>query len=409
MAVISVTPKEQISQLKLGTADFISEAELLAKLEVSYKEQRPLKIKFGADPTRSDLHLGHTVVLNKIRQFQDFGHYVQFLIGDFTAMIGDPTGRNQTRPPLSAEEIAVNAKTYADQVLKVLDQSKLEIVYNSTWFNKLSPADFIRLSGQYTVARLLERDDFTKRYKEGVAISLHEFLYPLCQGYDSVHLHSDVELGGTDQKFNLLVGRELQKSYGQKYQQCVVTVPLLEGLDGVNKMSKSLDNYISVIDTPKEMFGKTMRVSDELMLRWYELLTTISPQELEKLKADLKSSAAHPRDAKVKLAQFLISRFHSQQAATAAFEEFERIFVNKGLPDEIPEFKKASGEIGLLQLMTEIGLSSSNGEAKRLIQGKAVEINQQKVENEQMKLQLNAGDILILKAGKKKFAKVVVS
>lgn len=403
----SATPQEQIAQLKLGTVDFISEKDMLEKLNKSYKDKKPLKIKFGADPTRSDLHLGHTVVLNKIRQFQDFGHQVQFLIGDFTAMIGDPTGRNQTRPPLSQEEIQVNAKTYAEQVMRVLDVAKTEIVYNSHWFSKLTPADFIKLSAQYTVARLLERDDFTKRFKDGVPISLHEFLYPLCQGYDSVHLVSDVELGGTDQKFNLLVGRELQKSYGQKDQQCVITTPLLEGLDGVNKMSKSMDNYISIVDSPKDMFGKTMRVSDELMLRWYELLTTIKPAELAQLKADLASGAKHPRAAKVELAKFIIARFHSPSSAQAAEDEFNRIFVDKGLPDEMPSFEKPAGEIGLLQLMVDCGLCTSNGEAKRLIQGRAVEINQAKVEDERLKVQIKAGETLILKAGKKKFAKVV--
>lgn len=408
MSRISATPKEQMDQLKMGTVDFILDKDMLEKLERSYKEKKPLKVKFGADPTRSDLHLGHTVVLNKIRQFQDFGHRVHFLIGDFTAMIGDPTGRNQTRPPLSEDEIRVNAQTYAEQVFKVLDPEKTEIVYNSHWFSKLSSADFIRLSAQYTVARMLERDDFTKRYREGVSISIHEFLYPLCQGYDSVHLQSDVELGGTDQKFNLLVGRELQKSYGQKDQQCVVTVPLLEGLDGVNKMSKSLDNYIAVVDSPKEMFGKTMRVSDELMIRWYELLTNITPGDLASLKQDLGSGKKHPREAKVELAKFLIARFHSRAAAQAAEDEFNRIFVDKGLPDEIPQVEVAAGEIGLVQLLTQIGLSASNGDSKRLIQGRAVEINQQKIEDEKLKLNLKAGEELILKAGKKKFAKVVV-
>ncbi|MBX2993824.1 MAG: tyrosine--tRNA ligase [Bdellovibrionaceae bacterium] len=409
MSLTTATPKEQLEQLQLGTTDFINEKEMLGKLEKSYKDKKPLLIKFGADPTRSDLHLGHTVVLNKIRQFQDFGHTVQFLIGDFTAMIGDPSGRNQTRPPLSAEEIKVNAVSYAEQVFKVLDESKTKTVYNSEWLGKLSSTDFIRLSAQYTVARMLERDDFTKRYKENSPISLHEFMYPLCQGYDSVHLKSDVEMGGTDQKFNLLVGRELQKAYGQTSQQCVITMPLLEGLDGVQKMSKSYDNYVSIVDTPKDMFGKTMRVSDTLMLRWYELLTSVTPADLAKLKEDLKSGQKHPREAKVELAKFLITRFHGAAKAQAAEDEFNRIFVEKGLPDEIPTFHKAAGEIGLLQLMTDLGLTASNGEGKRLIQGRAVELNQQKVENEQLKVTLKAGEELIIRAGKKKYAKVVVS
>lgn len=406
----TATPKEQLELLKMGSVDFIADAEMLKKLEKSAKEQKPLSIKFGADPTRPDLHLGHTVVLNKLRQFQRFGHKVQFLIGDFTAMIGDPTGRNETRPPLSREQIEQNAKTYAEQIFKVLDPERTEIVYNSHWFQHLTPADFIRLTGQYTVARMLERDDFTKRFQSHTPISIHELLYPLCQGYDSVHLKSDVELGGTDQKFNLLVGRELQKSYGQTEQQVVITTPILEGLDGVNKMSKSLDNYIAVVDSPKEMFGKTMRVSDELMLRWYELLTDITPTELAALKDGLKSGQKHPREVKVNLAKILITRFHSQSAAQAAEQEFNRIFVEKGLPDEVPEFEvKATGEaLWICALMKNAGLAPSTSEAKRLIQGRAVEIDGNKVEDEQLKITMNAGVSMVIKAGKKKFVKVVI-
>jgi tyrosyl-tRNA synthetase len=410
VSLTSATPKEQLELLKMGTVDFISEADLLKKLEKSVKENKPLNIKLGADPTRPDLHLGHTVVLNKLRLFQKLGHKVHFLIGDFTAMIGDPTGKNETRPPLSPEQIQENAKSYADQIFKVLDESKTEIVYNSHWFQKLTPADFIRLTAQYTVARMLERDDFTKRFKSQTPISMHELLYPLCQGYDSVFLKSDVELGGTDQKFNLLVGRELQKSYGQSDQQVVITVPILEGLDGVNKMSKSLDNYISIVDSPKDMFGKTMRVSDELMLRWYELLTDITPAELSQLKTDLQNGSKHPREVKVNLAKILIARFHSQAAAQAAEEEFNRIFVQKGLPDEVPEFQvEASSEpIWIGALMKNAGLAPSTSEAKRLIQGRAVEIDGNKVENEQLKLDLKSGSAMVIKAGKKKFVKVVV-
>jgi tyrosyl-tRNA synthetase len=404
------TPKEQLEQLRRSCVDFISSEELLIKLEQSYKEKKPLKIKFGADPTRPDLHIGHTVVLNKIRQFQNFGHQVEFLIGDFTAMIGDPTGKNETRPPLSKEEIEINAKTYAEQIFKVLNPEQTTIVYNSHWFSKLTPADFIRLSAQYTVARMLERDDFTKRFQNHVPIAIHEFLYPLCQGYDSVHLQSDVELGGTDQKFNLLVGRELQKSYGQKKQQCVVTVPILEGLDGVNKMSKSLDNYIAVVDSPRDMFGKTMRISDPLMLRWYDLLTDKTAQELEKLKQDLSSGAKHPRDAKVELAQYLITRFHSTSAAQAALDEFNRMFVDKGLPDEISDFEMvASTEpVWICHIMQQSGLVPSTSEARRLIKQKAVEIDQVKIEDEQLKIKLDANTKFIVKAGKKKFIRVVV-
>lgn len=402
--------RQIVEQLKMGTVDFISEADLLKKLERSAKEKKPLQLKLGADPTRPDLHLGHTVVLNKLRQFQKFGHKVHFLIGDFTAMIGDPTGRNETRPPLSREQIEENAKSYAEQIFKVLDPEKTEIVYNSHWFQKMTPAEFIKLTGQYTVARMLERDDFTKRFKSNTPISIHELLYPLCQGYDSVHLKSDIEFGGTDQKFNLLVGRELQKSYGQAEQQVVITTPILEGLDGVNKMSKSLDNYISIVDPPREMFGKTMRVSDELMLRWYELLTDITPSELSQLKTDLQSGKKHPREVKVNLAKILIARFHSQTAAQAAEDEFNRIFVDKGLPDVVPEFEvPASAEpIWICALMKNAGLVPSTSEAKRLISGRAVEIDGSKVENEQLKIELKSGLSMVIKAGKKKFVKVIV-
>ena len=399
--------ESSLIQLKLGTVDFIGESELTKKIESG----RQLRVKFGADPTRPDLHLGHTVVLNKLRQFQDQGHSVDFLIGDFTAMIGDPTGKNETRPPLSEAEIQKNAETYAAQIFKVLDEKKTNIVYNSHWFRSLTPVDFIRLSAQYTVARMLERDDFTKRFQSHTPIALHEFLYPLCQGYDSVHLRSDVELGGTDQKFNLLVGRELQKAYGQVEQQAVITVPILEGLDGVQKMSKSLDNYIAVVDPPKDMFGKTMRVSDELMVRWFELLTPITANELANLKADLKSGALHPRQAKVNLAKFLVTRFHSASSAQAAEDEFNRMFVEKGLPDEIPDFliPAQSEPLALTHLIHKAGLAASAGEAKRLIQGRGVEINSEKVTEENLKIELKTGTHFLLKVGKRKFAKVVVS
>ncbi len=402
------SPKIQLQQLQLGVVDFISESEILAKLEYSFKEKKPLRIKFGADPTRADLHLGHTVVLNKLRQFQDLGHEVDFIVGDFTALIGDPSGRNETRPPLSPEEIAINAKTYAEQVFKVLDESKAKIIFNSAWLNDLKPSQIIKLAAQYTVARMLEREDFTQRFQKHIPISIHEFLYPLCQGFDSVHLRSDIELGGTDQKFNLLVGRELQKSYGQKHQQCVITLPLLEGLDGVQKMSKSYDNYISVVETPKDMFGKTLRVSDTLMFRWYELLTNIGPVQLQKLKADVASGSLHPKKVKIDLAKFLVTRFYSSTEAEKAEDEFERIFVQKGLPDEVPEVFLKPQEIFLTQLLSQLQLVASNGEAKRLIQQKAVEIDQVKVSDEKIKLNLVQSQSFILKVGKKKFIKVKV-
>ena len=402
-------PHEQLAELKRGAAEVVSDGELLGKLSKSHKENRPLRIKFGADPSRPDLHLGHTVVLNKLRQFQELGHHILFLIGDFTALIGDPSGRNEARPPLSPEAIHVNAQTYAKQVFKILDPEKTEIVYNSHWVSKLTPADFVRLTSQYTVARMIERDDFTKRYQAQTPIYLHEFIYPLVQGYDSVALKSDVELGGTDQKFNLLVGRDLQKAAGQE-PQCIMTMPILEGLDGVQKMSKSLDNYIGVEDSPRDMFGKVMRISDVLMRRWYDLLSASSLDEITKLGADLDSGAVHPRAAKVALAREITARFHSPEAGDRAVEEFDRIFVNKGLPDEMPVHAvSAAAGLGILKLMVDVGFAASNGEAKRLIEGRAVEMDGAKVTDPQLKLDLTAGQSFVLKAGKKKFVRVRVN
>lgn len=402
-------PEEQLELVKFGAVDFISEPDFLKKLKKSYETKKPLKIKLGADPSRPDIHIGHTVVINKLKTLQDLGHHVQFLIGDFTALIGDPSGRNSTRPILTREEIEQNAKTYASQIFKILDPEKTEIVYNSHWLLKLTSIDFIRLSAQYTVARMLERDDFTKRFKSNTPISIHEFMYPLCQGYDSVALKSDLELGGTDQKFNLLVGRDLQSSYGVE-PQCILTMPILEGLDGVNKMSKSLDNYIGVNESPKDMFGKTMRVSDDLMFRYYELLTSITPSDLAQLKKDVEEKKKHPRDVKVNLAKTLVARFHSQAAAQAAEDEFNRIFVDKGMPDQIEEFKVAAQpQMGLVQLMTTSGLTASNGEATRLITGGGVQLDQQKISDPKLKLDLKSGESFVIKAGKKKFVKIVIS
>lgn len=404
-----LAPEEQLKQLKKGAAEIVSEADFLTKLKRSHKENKPLRIKLGADPSRPDIHLGHTVVLNKLRQFQQFGHHVLFLIGDFTALIGDPTGKNEARPPLTREEVEANAKTYAKQVFKVLDKDKTEIVYNSHWMMKFTSVDFIRLTQQYTVARILERDDFSKRYQSKAPIHIHELLYPLVQGYDSVALKSDVEMGGTDQKFNLLVGRELQKSYGQE-PQCTLTMPILEGLDGVQKMSKSLDNYIGIDDTPRDIFGKTMRVSDDLMYRYYELLTDISVDDLAKLREDVKSGKKHPRQVKVDLARTLVDRFHGEGTGQKAVEEFDRIFVNKGLPDEIPDVSvTAQSGLSICKLMVEAGLSTSNGEAKRLIEGKAVERDGEKIIDPQLKVDLKAGQSFVLKAGKKKFVRVQVT
>lgn len=402
-----LAPEAQLEQIQFGAVDFISEKDFVKKLKKSFEQKKPLRIKLGADPNRPDIHLGHTVVINKLKVLQDLGHHIQFLIGDFTALIGDPTGKNSTRPILSREEIDENAKSYRQQIFKILDPEKTEIVYNSAWLLKLTAIDFVKLTAQYTVAQMLERDDFTKRYKSNTPISIHEFLYPLCQGYDSVAMKTDLELGGTDQKFNLLVGRQLQSSYGQE-PQCILTMPILEGLDGVNKMSKSLDNYIGVNESPKDMFGKTMRVSDELMFRYYELLTDMKPAEIVKLKADMVAGVKHPRQVKVDLAKFLVKRFHSQTAAQDAEDEFNRIFVDKGMPDSVEEFETTPQAIGLVQLMTLAGLSASNGEATRLITGGAVQIDQQKISDSKMKLELKSGQALVIKAGKKKFMKVIV-
>ncbi|MBC7754196.1 MAG: tyrosine--tRNA ligase [Moraxellaceae bacterium] len=400
-----LNPEEQLERIKYGTVDFISDADMLKKLKKSFETKAPLKIKLGADPNRPDIHLGHTVVINKLKTIQDLGHHIQFLIGDFTALIGDPTGKNTTRPILSREEILENAKSYAEQIFKILDPEKTEIVYNSDWLMKFTPIDFIKLSAQYTVARMLERDDFTNRYKSGSPISIHEFLYPLCQGYDSVALKTDLELGGTDQKFNLLVGRDLQSNYGQA-PQCILTMPILEGLDGVNKMSKSLDNYIGINETPKDMFGKTMRISDELMFRYYELLTDLKPSDVVQLKTDVKSGKKHPREVKVDLAKFLVGRFHSQAAAKSAEDEFNRIFVDKGLPDKIEEFV-LSEELSITQLLVKSGCAQSNGEATRLIAGGGVSLDQQKVSDPKLIISLKPNESVILKAGKKKFFKVI--
>lgn len=409
-------PEEQLKILKKGAVDLISEAELLKKLEKSHKENRPLIVKFGADPTRPDLHLGHTVVLNKLKAFQDLGHRVLFLIGDFTAMIGDPTGKNETRPPLTKEAIEANAKTYEKQVFKVLDPNKTELVYNSSWINKLTPSDMIKISAHYTVARMLERDDFEKRYKGGVPIAIHEFLYPLMQGWDSVALKSDIELGGTDQKFNLLVGRDLQKAWGQE-PQCILTMPILEGLDGIQKMSKSLDNYIGIEETPREFFGKTMRISDELMIRYYELLTDFTPEQIQKMSDDMAHGRAHPREIKVHLAKLLVARFHSDEAALAAEEEFNRIFKDKGVPDDMPEHRLSisslegqcvlHGELDFCQLLKLLDLAPSTSEARRLILGQAVSLQNEKIKDFKTKSLPISGDEWILRAGKKKFAKVI--
>lgn len=402
-------PKEQLRLLKKGVVDLVSEKELLDKLYKSFKENKPLRIKAGFDPSRPDLHIGHTVLINKMKQFQDLGHTAIFLIGDFTACIGDPTGKNETRPALTPAEVKENAKTYAEQVFKILDPKKTEVAYNGEWMNKFTAIDFIKLTGQYTVSRMMERDDFSKRFKDHKPISIHELLYPLVQGYDSVALKSDVELGGTDQKFNLLVGREIQKSYGVE-QQCIITTPILEGLDGIKKMSKSYDNYIGVQENPRDMFGKTLRVSDELMFKYYELLTDFTIDQIEQMKLDMKSGKIHPKKLKVDLAKTLVTRFHSKEAADKAEKDFETMFVNKGIPTDVPEHRlKASNEsTGICQFLTTVGLTASNSEARRLIEGKAVEFNGAKKIDPKELVVLKSGNTFTIKAGKHKFLKVVV-
>lgn len=404
-----LSPKEQLKVLKETAIDVVSEAELLAKLEKSRKENSPLRIKLGADPSRPDLHLGHLVVLRKMRAFQDLGHEVIFLIGDFTAQIGDPTGKNETRPALSKEEVVENSKTYSEQVFKVLDESKTKIEFNSTWFDKFTSRDFIKLSSQYTVARMIERDDFEKRFKSNQPIGIHEFLYPLVQGYDSVALKADVELGGTDQKFNMLVGRDLQKSMGGQVPQCVMTLPLLEGLDGVKKMSKSLDNYIGFTDSAKDIFGKTMSVSDELMFKYSFLLTDDSESIVEEARKKVQSGELHPRDYKIGLAKRLVELFYSKAEADRAEEEFARIFKKGGIPDNVPVHKfEAQEELSICKLMVTLETAPSMSQSRRLVESRAVEWNGVKIEDPQAKLSLKSGEEHLLKVGKKKFVKVVV-
>ena len=392
----------QLAVFKRGADELIVEAELVAKLA----RGKPLRIKEGFDPTRPDLHLGHTVQFNKLRQLQDLGHHVIFLVGDFTGMIGDPTGRNLTRPPLTADELAANAKTYTDQVFLILDRDQTEVAFNSKWLAALGADGIVRLAAKYTVARMLERDDFAKRYREGQPIAVHEFLYPLAQGYDSVALKADVELGGTDQKFNLLVGRELQRHYGQE-PQCILTLPLLEGLDGINKMSKSLDNYVGITEPPQEMFGKLMSISDELMWRYYELLSFRPQEELAALKRAC-AEGRNPRDAKVMLAQEIVARFHSKQAADAALAEFDARFRDGALPESMAEVTLRTNGAGLpiAQLAKQAGIVDSTSEALRLIAQRGLRLDGEVVVDKG--LVIAAGTTVVVQAGKRKFARVAV-
>lgn len=391
-----------LNELERGTEEILVKSELVNKLN----KGRPLRIKVGFDPTAPDLHVGHTVIINKMRQFQDLGHQVIFLIGDFTGRIGDPTGKSATRPPLTEEQVNQNATTYKEQVFKILDPEKTEVAFNSTWMAKMSSAEMIQLAAKQTVARMLERDDFSKRYKSNQPIAIHEFLYPLVQGYDSVALRADVEMGGTDQKFNLLVGRELQRMYGQE-QQVVITLPLLEGLDGVNKMSKSLGNYIGITDAPNDMFGKVMSVSDELMWRYFDLLSFRPLSEIKRLRQAV-ADGFNPRDVKFLLAEELITRFHNKAAATAAQEDFITRFQKGALPDDLPEVsvETENADLPIANLLKNAGLVESTSEAFRMIQQGGVKIDGAKVEDRN--LLISKGTIAVIQVGKRKFAKVTV-
>ncbi|MEO5355271.1 MAG: tyrosine--tRNA ligase [Magnetococcus sp. XQGC-1] len=399
---------EQMRIIRRGIANLISEAELAEKIQRSLATGVPLRIKAGFDPTAADLHLGHTVLLHKMRQFQQLGHEVIFLIGDFTGRIGDPTGKNVTRKPLTAEEVAKNAQTYQEQVFHILDRSLTRVVFNSTWMEKCSAVDMIQLAARHTVARMLEREDFSNRYRQGQPIAIHEFLYPLVQGYDSVVLQADVELGGTDQTFNLLVGRELQRDYGQS-PQCVLTMPILEGLDGVNKMSKSLGNFIAIQDPPDEMFGKLMSLSDTLMWRYYELLSTLDMEQVHALHAQVEAGTFHPMTAKKQLAEELTGRFHGVEQARHALERFTAVFGNKELPEEIERLTLATegGVMGVAAALAQAGLVASNSEAFRMIQQQAVSVDGARIADS--RAQLQAGREYLLRVGKRRFARLTLT
>ncbi len=393
---------EAMAIIRRGTEEILLEDALLKKLE----KNKPLRIKAGFDPTAPDLHLGHTVLINKLRQFQDLGHEVLFLIGDFTGMIGDPTGKNITRKPLTRDEVLDNAQTYEQQIFKILDPTKTLVVFNSSWMNELSAADLIQLAAKHTVARMLERDDFNKRYKSGQPIAIHEFLYPLVQGYDSVALKADVELGGTDQKFNLLVGRQLQEAYGQD-PQVVITLPILEGLDGVQKMSKSLNNYIGIADAPDEMFGKIMSISDDLMWRYLELLSFRSIEEIATWRKEVESGL-NPRDIKVRLAEELVERFHDRAAAEMANQNFIARFRQGAIPNDMPELElhTSDGTLPIANLLKEAGLVSSTSEAMRMIKQGAVRIDSKRVEDKN--LTCSMGSKCVYQIGKRRFARVTL-
>jgi tyrosyl-tRNA synthetase len=400
------TLNEQMDLIKRGAFEIIPEDELVIKVEKSLKEGKPLNIKLGCDPSRPDLHIGHSVVLRKLAQFQSLGHQAILIIGDFTGMIGDPSGRNVTRPALTLEETRVNGKSYLDQASKILDKDKTKIVYNSEWLGKMSFEDVIKLSSKYTVARMIERDDFTKRFKAGEPISIHEFLYPLAQAMDSVAIESDVELGGTDQKFNLLVGRDIQREFGIE-PQIILTMPLIVGTDGVEKMSKSYNNYIGISESPKEIYGKTLSIPDNLIYNYYELATNISNQELAVIRNQLNDENFNPRNLKRQLARTLVEMYHNKEAAAEAEQEFDKIFIKKEIPDDIPEFTLSNGldEIGILDLILKANFASSKGEARRLVTQGGVSLDGEKIEDITANIKLKKESIL--KVGKRKFIKII--
>jgi tyrosyl-tRNA synthetase len=401
-----MTIDEQISLLLKGTVDCIPEEELRRKLERSAKTGKPLRVKAGFDPTAPDIHLGHTVLIRKMRHFQQLGHTVIFLIGDFTGMIGDPSGRSATRPALTREQVDENAETYKQQIFKLLDRERTEIRFNNEWFSKFGADDFVRLAGKATVAQLLERDDFKKRFQAQAPISLHELLYALAQGYDSVALEADVELGGTDQKFNLLMARQVQQAYGVKEPQLITTTPLLEGLDGVQKMSKSLDNYIGITESPSEIFGKVMSISDDLMWRYYELLTDLSPAEIEQMKQAVENGERHPRDLKAELGRRIVTDFHSQAEAQEASDEFDRMFREHQIPADIPTVKRAVGAVKLVKLLASEGLAASVSDAQRLMGQGSVRLNGERVSDVTYEIGKTASEVLI-QVGKRKFLRLL--
>lgn len=395
---------EQMDLIRRGAVEILPEEELVKKLEKSLKDGKPLNIKLGCDPSRPDLHIGHSVVLRKLAQFQTLGHQAILIVGDFTGMIGDPSGRNVTRPALTLEKTKLNGESYFNQATKILDREKTKMVYNSEWLSKMSFEEVIKLASKYTVARMIERDDFTKRFKSGKPIGIHEFLYPLAQAMDSVAIKSDVELGGTDQKFNLLVGRDIQREYGIE-PQCILTMPLIPGTDGVEKMSKSYDNYIGISDSPKEIYGRTLSIPDDIIYLYYKLATDVPKDELANIKKQLNDSNLNPRDLKRRLARTFITMYHNSDAAKQAEEEFDKVFINKEVPDDIPELKIDEREIGILDLILKVKFAPSKGEAKRLVTQGGVTINSNKIINigEKIKVENN----MILKVGKRKFIKLL--